>query len=79
MSSVKRRLYWEALTITALLSNSPGTIAELNTDGTFAGRKARMPVGSVICGNIILGSASSDLVCNSLAWTVANSPSEQTL
>jgi hypothetical protein len=51
MSSVKRRLYWEALTITALLSNSPGTIAELNTDGTFAGRKARMPVGSVICEN----------------------------
>jgi hypothetical protein len=51
MSSVKRRLYWEALTITALLSNSPGTIAEVDTDVMFSGWKARMPVGCAICEN----------------------------
>jgi len=46
-------VYWKALTITVLLSYSPGTTAESKTDGESPGKKARMPAGSAICGKKI--------------------------
>jgi hypothetical protein len=48
-----RWVYWKALTITILLSYSPGTTAESKTDGESPGKKARMPAGSAICGKKI--------------------------